>query len=192
MCTKKDCDVILHCKTKVTVDAFGELGGQVFIQVPPLGGKLEPTAIFLTPRVSSDAFDVHLELYLLEQRTVNQWTSFFASLEATLNPTLAEKDIIAERFKQAPPLSSFTPRTSRLGKRKVESPTPNPDTKFAFLESSFAMEIPQQLYGDSLAVDVSILMQHWGSLVAIMHTLFKMSHRIIGLGSTARRRWRWG
>jgi hypothetical protein len=175
MCTRDDCDVVSHRKAKVTVDAFGESGCQVFIQAPPLGGKLDSTCIFLTPRVSSDAFDARLGLYLSEQRTVDQWTGFFASLEATPNPTSAEKDIIAGRFEQTPPLMAFTPRTSRLGKRKAESPSPDHDTEFSFVESSFAMEIPQELDGGSLAEDVSILTKHWGSLVANMHTLLRLS-----------------
>jgi hypothetical protein len=110
-----------------------------------------------------------------EQRTVDQWTSFFASLEATPNPTSEEKDIIAERFDQAPPLSAFTPRTSRLGKRKADSPFPDPDVEFTFLESSFNTDIPMRLDGGSLAENLSILTQHWSSLVGNTRTLLEMS-----------------
>jgi hypothetical protein len=44
---------------------------------------MDSSSVFLTPRVSTDAFDARLEVYLLEERTVDQWMSFFASLEAT-------------------------------------------------------------------------------------------------------------
>jgi hypothetical protein len=106
MCTKSACKVTLHRKTKVSVKEFGGRGTVVFIQVPPSGGRTDSSSVFLTPRVSTDVFDARLEVYLLEERTVDHWTSFFASLEATPNPMDKEKEGIADRFEQPPPISA--------------------------------------------------------------------------------------
>jgi hypothetical protein len=40
------------------------------------------------------------------------------------NPNLKDKgkEDIVEWFEQPPPISAYTPRTSKLGKRKAESP----------------------------------------------------------------------
>jgi hypothetical protein len=115
-------------------------------------------------------------MYLAEERMVDQWTSFFASLEATPNPTLAKKNIIAGRFDQLPPVSAFTPRLIRLGKRKAESPEPDQDSEFLFAESLFEMGIPKELLGpDKLADNVGIMSQHWKSLVCNMDTLLHLS-----------------
>jgi hypothetical protein len=95
MCTKDDCDVVSHRKVKVAEDAFGGGGGQVFIQVPATAGRTDSTSVYLTPRLSTDLFDARLGMYLSEECTVDQWTSLFASIEATPNPTSEEKDIIA-------------------------------------------------------------------------------------------------
>jgi hypothetical protein len=72
----------------------------VFIHVPPQGGKHESPGVYLTLTVMADAFDgARLQMYYrVEEWTVDQWTSFFASLEVTPNPTLAKKDIITGRF----------------------------------------------------------------------------------------------
>jgi hypothetical protein len=115
-------------------------------------------------------------MYLVEEQTVDQWTSFFASLEATPNSTSAEKDIIAGRFDQPPPVSAFTPRSIWLGKQKAKSPEPDQDSKFAFAESSFETRIPKELLGpDKLADNVGIMSQHWKSLVCNMDTLLHLS-----------------
>jgi hypothetical protein len=125
--------------------------------------------------VSTDAFDARLKVYLSEERTVNQWTSFFASLEATLNPTDKEKEDIAERFEQPPPISAYTPRTSKLGKRKAESPLVDHDTDFAFAESAFATEIPESLDGDNLAEGLAQMAGLWGALVGNTNTLLRLT-----------------
>ena len=182
MCTKSECNVISHTKMKVGVEEFGGSAPQVFIRVPPTAGKTEPTAVYLTPRVSTDAFDARLEMYLAEERTVDQWTSFFASLEATPNPTAEEREIIAGRFEQTPPPSAFTPRAgNKLGKRKAESPLVDPDTDFSFLESTFATEIPQELGGGTLADELKEMAAHWGELVGNTNTLLRfaqMAHQV--------------
>ena len=116
MCIKTNCDVLAHKRIKVSIESFGGTSDDlVFIQVPPQGGK-ESSGVYLTPTVVADAFDgTRLQMYLSEERTVDQWTSFFASMEATPNPTAAEKDIITDRFEQPPPVSAFTPRSNRVG-----------------------------------------------------------------------------
>jgi hypothetical protein len=58
---------------------------------------------------------------------------------------MAKKDIITRRFEQSPPVSTFTPRSSRLVKQKAESPELDQDSKFAFAESTFEMGIPKEL-----------------------------------------------
>jgi hypothetical protein len=134
--------------------------------------------VYLTLTVAANVFDgAWLQLYLAEERAVDQWTNFFASLEATMNPTSAEKDIIAGRFDQPPPMSAFTPRLIRLGKRKAESPEPDQDSEFSFAESMFETWIPkEELLGpDKLADNVGIMSQHWKSLVCNMDTLLHLS-----------------
>jgi hypothetical protein len=167
MCTRTDCDVLAHRKIKVSKDSFGgTLKKLVFIQVPPQGGKHDSSGVYLTPTVLADAFDgTRLQMYLSEERTVDQWTSFFASLEATPNPTTAEKDIIAERFEQPPPVSAFTPRSGRHSKRKAESPEPDQDSEFAFVESEFTRVIKELLGPDKLAKNVGLMSKHWRNLV---------------------------
>jgi hypothetical protein len=179
MCTKLRCDVLTHKKAKVSMESFGGTSEDlVFIQVPPQGGKHESPGVYLTPTVAANAFDgARLQLYLAEERTVDQsWTSFFASLEATPNPTSAEKDIIAGRFDQPPPVSAFTPRLIRVGKRKAKSPEPDQESEFSFAEYKFEMGIPKELLGpDKLADNVGIMSQHWKSLVSNMDTLLHLS-----------------
>jgi hypothetical protein len=65
---------------------------------------------------------------------VDQWTSFFASLEATPDATTEEKEIIATRFEQPPPPAAFTPHATKLGKRKVASPDADLDTDFGYIQ----------------------------------------------------------
>jgi hypothetical protein len=160
MCTKTNYDVLAHKKIKVSMESFGgTLDDLVFIQVPPQGGEHKSSGVYLTPTVAADALEgARLQMYLSEERTVDQWTSFFAPLEATPNPTSAKKDIIAGRFEQPPPVSAFTPRSNRLGKRKAESPEPDQDSEFAFADSSFVTGVPKELQGpDKLADNVGII-----------------------------------
>jgi hypothetical protein len=176
MCTRTDCDVLAHRKLKVSQESFGgTLKELVFIQVPPQGGKHDSSGVYLTPNVLADAFDgARLEVYLSEERTVDQWTSFFASLEATPNPTTAEKIIIAERFEQPPPVAAFTPRSGRLVKRKAESPEPDQDSEFAFVESEFEMVQKELLGPDKLAENVGLMSKHWRNLVTNEDTLLHL------------------
>jgi hypothetical protein len=62
---------------------------------------------------------------------------------------------------------------------------PDGDSEFSFVESGFAGGLPRQLNGSSLAEDVNILTQHWGSLVGntdLLLRLSQMNHRV-GLGN---------
>ena len=183
MCTKVGCDVVAHRRTKVTAEDFGGVGELAFICVPPSTGKLGSTSVFLSPRIPTAAFNASLERYLMEEKTVDQWTSLFASLEATPNPTAEETDIIAGRFDEALPGAAYTPR-GKLGKRKAESPSVSDlETDFEYVESTFDTRIPTRLSGGTdLARDVHVLTQHWGTLVDNTLALLRLAQMTHGAG----------
>jgi hypothetical protein len=103
MCVKPYCDVASHAsKPKISTQDFGGSDTQVLIEARAGAGKDEPTAVFLTPSLHGDVFGIRLGEYLREKRTVDQWTSLFALLQATPNPTEEEATILAQRYKRTP------------------------------------------------------------------------------------------
>jgi hypothetical protein len=158
------------------MDFGGSDDFQVFIEVPPTGGKAESTAVYLSPRLPRAAFGDKFAAYLREKRTIDQWTSLFASLEATPNPTSEEKDILAQRYRNPPPAIAFTPRVGRLGKRKADesSPTNDPDQEFTYLESAFDTSIPADPPGENEATRLTSMLSVWGNLVRNTNTLRRL------------------
>ena len=53
----------------------------------------------------------------------------------------AVKEIIAARFEQPPPPAAFTPRATKLGKRKIASPDANLDTDFGYIQHQRAQKL---------------------------------------------------
>ena len=150
MCVKFKCEVTLHAsKPKVSVTTFGSHNDQVFIEVPPAAGKADvSTAVYLQPSLPADAFGTRLMEYLQEKRTLDQWTSLFASLEATPNPMYEEEAILVSRFEQPLPPNAFTPRFKHQGKCKTSSPSVDDEEDFTYLETGLERNIPVDLGAD--------------------------------------------
>jgi hypothetical protein len=165
MCTKYPCEVTSHAlKQKVSLAEFGGPEPLVFIDVP--SGKAAPTAVYLTPRLMASAFRARLDEYLDEQRTVDQWTSFFASLEATPSPTQEEDEIFAQRYRRPLPSNAYTPRREgRAGKRKSSSPSLDEEDEFAFISSALVDSVPTDLSEESDAKRLKTMIGAWGDLV---------------------------
>lgn len=131
VCQGNVCDVTSHTvKSKVSPEEFGGTQELVFIDVPPPGGKTKALAVYLTPRLPAKAFGGRLNNeYLHDKRMVDQWTSRFASLQATPNLTTEENDILTRRFEQPLLATVFTPPR----KCKASSP-PDTDQDYAYLD----------------------------------------------------------
>jgi hypothetical protein len=113
MCVKIACEVTLHAsKAKVSKTDFRGSQDWVFIAVPSTASRAETTAVYLTVNLPADAFGTLLEEYLREEWTLDQWTSLFASVEATLNPTSEEAAILTSRFEKPMPMNAYTPCVS--------------------------------------------------------------------------------
>ena len=181
MCVKAACEVASHnLKDKVSLSAFGDSKDRVFIQVPFSGGRQAPSAVFLTPSISVDAFAGKLGTYLAQERTVDQWTSLFATLAATPEATSEEKDLIAEQFAEPLPPAAFTPRATKLGKRKADSPDIDLDNEYMVAESKFDFRVPKTLPtdlvsdSDELSAKFSLLAPMWASLTRNVDLLLEL------------------
>ena len=179
MCVKRECDVASHGSNKVPIAMFGGSGQQVFIHVPTSGGK-PPTAVYLSPSLPASAFDGKLSVYLSQERTIDQWTSLFATLAATPEATSEEQALIAEQFAEPIPPEAFTPRVARLGKRKVDSPDLNLDDEFTMAEGRYDFKVPKTLPSglvggtDELSGRLSLLSPLWASIAQNVDILMEL------------------
>jgi hypothetical protein len=174
---------------------FGGPGPQVFIKVPPTGTKTEATAVYLSPSIPADAFRGPLGAYLKQERTIDQWTSFFASLAATSSATAEEEEIIADIFSEPPPATAYTPRAPRSGgKRKAPSPEVDLDVNFEMTESKYDFQVPKTLpteiyEGNSeAAVKMRGLAPLWSSLVKNTDTLMDLVNQVYAIESESRKK----
>jgi hypothetical protein len=196
MCVKVDCDVVSHgTKPKTSESEFGGPGPQVFIKVPHTGSKTEATAVYLSPSVSADAFSGPLSAYLRQERTVDQWTSFFGSLAATPSATEEEEEIIADIFSEPPPGIAYTPRMTRSsGKRKAPSPEVDLDVDFEMTESKYDFQVPKTLpsamyEGNSeAAIKLRALAPLWSGLVKNTDTLMDLVNQVYAIEVESRKR----
>jgi hypothetical protein len=166
MCVKAKCDIVSHTsKPKISVNKFGGSDPQVFIQVLSSGGRATPPAVvYLTPCIPGAAFAGKLGDYLLQERTVDQWTSLFMTLAVTLDATSEETEMIAEKFDEPLPPLVFTPQASKLGKWKAASPELDLDTEFTLVKSKFDFKVPKLLPPGMLDKTVSSAAKFGGLL----------------------------
>jgi hypothetical protein len=197
MCVRLDCDISSHgMKPKTSEPKFGGPGPQVFIKVPPTGGKAELSAIYLSPTsIPADAFRGLLGVYLKQERTINQWTNFFASLAAsTPSTTVEEEEIIAVIFSEPPPSTVYTPCVVHSGKRKVPFPEVDLDVDFEMMESKYDFLIPKTLPSDlyernsKAATKLCILAPMWSSLVRNTNVLMDLVNQVYAIKSESRKK----